>query len=284
MAVALSGISLGGCSFSQAKEAEPVVVKVMTFNLRTSLAKDNHPWSKRWAVVKQMVEQEKPDVIGTQEGTSSQLSELKVGLPSYQWIGEGREGGKYGEFVAIFYREDRLKPLQQGNFWLSETPDKPGSQSWGSAYPRMATWILFEDLANQKQFYVLNTHLDDKSETAREKGAELIARTVNAWDPKIPVIITGDFNSYIQESAGRVLTTQGQMKDAFREAAEKINDHLGTFHHYINVQTGGGIQKRIDYIFFRGNISVKKSEIVTFHINGQYPSDHFPVTADIVLH
>src|SRR3712207_7586469 len=56
-------------------------------------------------------------------------SDLEERLPGYRWIGVGRMDGKDGgEFSPILYRSTCLEPIDHGTFWLSETPEEPGSR------------------------------------------------------------------------------------------------------------------------------------------------------------
>ncbi|MCS7463345.1 endonuclease/exonuclease/phosphatase family protein [Paenibacillus doosanensis] len=256
---------------------------IMTFNLRTAAAKDDHPWEQRRPVIKQMLASEKPDLIGTQEGIAAQLADLQEDLPGYGRIGVGREGGDLGEYMAIFYNQERLKPLEQDHFWLSATPDVISSATWGNRIPRMVSWVRFQDTESLNTFYMVDTHLDHELETARLESAQLILDAMQSFAPNIPVILTGDFNSNSGGGVYRVLTGPEGLKDAFADAAEKVNGDIGTFHNYTD-PTAGGSGKRIDWILYRGQADVSRGETVTYHTSEQYPSDHYPVTVRLTLH
>ncbi|MFE5317856.1 endonuclease/exonuclease/phosphatase family protein [Paenibacillus sp. NPDC056579] len=256
-------------------------LRLMTFNLRTANAADDQPWEKRRPAMKQLIEQEQPDLIGTQEGIQRQIKDLESDLPGYDWIGVGREGGSLGEYMAIFYNKTRLKPLEQDHFWLSDTPNHISSTGWGNRIPRMVSWVRFQDLHNRKTFYMVNTHLDHESEPARQRSAQLIIDRLKEFDPNVPVLLTGDFNTY-PGGATYSAFIDGGLHDAFLDAHQRVNDTLGTFHNYKD-PIGGGSSKRIDWILYRGKVNVIRGEIVTSTLDGQYPSDHYPVTVDFVL-
>ncbi|CAG7637589.1 endonuclease/exonuclease/phosphatase family protein [Paenibacillus allorhizosphaerae] len=258
-------------------------MRVMTFNLRYAAA-DDQPWEKRRPVMKELLLNEQPDVIGTQEGLLQQIADLETNLPAYGQIGVGREGGNIGEHMAVFYKKERVKPLEHNHFWLSDTPHVIASASWGNKIPRMVTWVRFQDLQTQKTFYFVNTHLDHESPGSREKSAQLLLDTFQTFDPEIPVILTGDFNSWTDSTVYKKLTGAGagNLTDAFLDAKQRANDTLGTLHGYKD-PTGGRPTHRIDWILYRGKINVIRGEINTFSKEGQYPSDHFPVAVDIVL-
>ncbi|MFD0712832.1 DUF2341 domain-containing protein [Paenibacillus sp. GCM10027626] len=259
-------------------------LRVMSLNMRFDTPEDTgkQAWVNRLPAMAAMIRQEKPDVIGTQEGLYHQLTDLQEQLPEYRWIGFGREGSNFGEHTAIFYNVNKLKPLEQYHFWLSDTPDIIYSASWGNQIGRMASWVKFQDVQTGKIFYMLNTHLDHQSQQARDKSAELIVRKLQAFDPDVPVFVTADFNSGPDSSVYRYFTGTGQLKDSMLEAGKKINEGLGSFHNYVDM-TGGGPATRIDWVLFRGEVQALRGEILTYNMDGQYPSDHYPYVADVLL-
>ena len=138
--------------------------------------------------------------------------------------------GKRGEFMAIFYQPDRLKPLEHKHFWLSDTPDVVGSASWGNTVKRMVTWVRFLDRKNNKEFYFWNTHFDHRSQSSREKSAQLINKKITALKSDLPVILVGDFNASAQANrAYETLTKDGGLQDTFLTAKEKVNADWNTF-------------------------------------------------------
>ncbi|WP_028552654.1 endonuclease/exonuclease/phosphatase family protein [Paenibacillus sp. UNC451MF] len=269
-------------SVSAEEELSSGPLRIMTSNLRTANAADDQPWDKRRPVMKQLIEEKQPDIIGTQEGVDRQIKDLEADLPGYGWIGVGREGGNLGEYMAIFYNKQRLKPLEQDHFWLSDSPKLISSAGWGNRIPRMVTWVRFQDLLNHKTFYMVNTHLDHESEAARQKSAQLIVDTMKSFDPEVPIVLTGDFNTTPNGPVYQTFIDAGLMKDAFLNAHNKVNDEIGTFHNYKD-PTGGGSTKRIDWILTRGKVNVIRGETVTYKQDGQYPSDHYPVMVELVL-
>jgi|GEM_PF-393160 len=255
-------------------------LRIMSFNLRYA-ANDSQPWEKRRPVMKQVILKQKPDIIGTQEGLHRQILDLESDLPGYDWIGIGREGGSLGEYMAIFYNKERLKPLEQSHFWLSDTPQIISSASWGNQIPRMVTWVRFQDLRSGKTFYMVNTHLDHQSENSRQKSAELITNKLDAFDKDIPVVITGDFNTRPGSDTYSIFTGNG-LTDGHLSAKKRTNDHLGTFHNYKD-PSGGGSENRIDWILHSKGWNVLHSAIIDEHENGQYPSDHYPVMIEAII-
>lgn len=250
---------------------------VMTYNLRYANENPPEAWSKRRPIMRELLQKYSPDVMGTQEGLYQQLKDLAADLPDYDWIGLGREGGSRGEFMAVFYRTSRLEPLAFDHFWLSDTPSLIGSKTWGPTLPRMVTWIKFLDRTTKAEFFFFNTHFDHQVQAAREKSAELVRQRVALLDPKLPVLLVGDFNAAaMTNQAYQILTAGKFFTDTWLAASERVNDGIGTFNGFKEIRRQG---PRIDWILSRGDVKLDRSEIATFQRDGQFPSDHFPVVA-----
>ena len=263
------------------KTVVPATIKVMTFNIRYASNFGANSWPKRRSGVAQVIQEKKADLIGTQEGLHHQLLYMDKELKNHKWIGVGREGGNKGEFMAIFYRTDRFKPLETSHFWLSDTPEVVGSASWGNSVKRMVTWVRFRDLKTNKEFYFWNTHFDHRSQPSREKSAQLIINRVDALKTKLPVILVGDFNAVAKANrAYDTLTGQGAFKDSFDTAKEKVNAGWNTFNSFRKTEKG---KRRIDWVLTLGPMQVDRTEIVLFKGFKQIPSDHQPVTAQLRL-
>ena len=177
--------------------------------------------------MKACLDQAKPDLIGTQEGLATQLADLRSDLPDHAMLGQGREGGDKGEFMAIFYRRERLELLETKDYWLSATPEVVGSRSWGSSLPRMVTWARFRDKRTGRIFHFANTHFDHVSEEARAEAAKLVRRRLEALPADLPVLLVGDFNAAAKASpAYATLTSDGFLFDLFRTRSEEHTSEL----------------------------------------------------------
>lgn len=280
----LAGLLLLSHSLSRA--AEPTAVKslnlrVMTYNLRFASPQPPNSWSERRPLMKDLIAQLAPDVFGTQEGVYGQLKDLAADLSEYDWIGTGRDGGSRGEFMAIFYKRAEFEPLEYDHFWLSDTPDVIASTTWGNTNRRMVTWVRFRHRSSGREFYFWDTHFDHRIQEAREKAAKLVRARIEKLDSKLPLLLVGDFNAAAeQNTAYDLLTQDGFLTDSWKTAAVRVGEGLSTFNDFKGIDKAG---RRIDWILTRGPISVSKSEIVTFQRNGQFPSDHFPLVAQITL-
>lgn len=251
----------------------------MTFNLRYGTAEDgDNAWPLRRSLLADVVEEFGPDIMGVQEGLAFQLQELAERLPDRGWVGVGRDDGvARGEFSAIFYRNDRLDLLEDGTFWLSDTPEVPGSTSWGNTLPRICTWARFLDRQVGRTIMVFNLHWDHQSQPSREKAAQLLIERVRGRaHPEDQVIVTGDFNAGEENPAFRSLvdSTDPSLRDSFR-VLHPESDAVGTFHAF----QGGEGGDKIDAVLVGPDWQVVQAAIVRIERGGRYPSDHYPVTA-----
>src|SRR6478752_2708445 len=81
-------------------------VKVMTYNIRLDHVSDGvNQWPNRKTKVFDLIKKYDPDIFGVQEALPNQMEDLAQNLPTYTYIGVGRDDGKNkGEFSALFYK------------------------------------------------------------------------------------------------------------------------------------------------------------------------------------
>jgi endonuclease/exonuclease/phosphatase family metal-dependent hydrolase len=257
-------------------------LKVMSFNLRFASDKQPHAWPDRRPLVKQLLKLKDPDIIGTQEGLFAQLKHIAEDSPKYGWLGLGREGGSRGEFMAIYYRKDRFEVLEFDHFWLSDTPNVIASTTWGNQVKRMVTWARFLDRKSGETFYFVNTHFDHQVQASREKSAELIVNKLGAFNQNLPLILLGDFNVPGRSNVVYDTLVNGLgLQDARVVSKSVSGDRINTFHNYKGIIENG---VHIDWILFRASgWTAKKFEVITHGKGTNYPSDHFPITAEFKI-
>jgi endonuclease/exonuclease/phosphatase family metal-dependent hydrolase len=277
---------------SQAEQTSRI--KVMSFNIRYGTANDGpNAWEHRKDLVFDVLRTEDPDLVGVQEALRFQLDEIQEALPHFNEFGVGRSDGiEAGEYSAILYREDRFIATEGETFWYSETPEEPGSADWGNTIPRICTWARFLDRNTNASLYFYNTHLDHRSQNSREKSAYLLSQRINDRLHPEPFVVTGDFNAgedntviqFLKGSQGirfadgpspaSVLT----LKDPFREVTPNATG-VGTFNDFEGRATG----EKIDFVLVPAGIEILDAGIVRTNDSGRYPSDHYPVTATLVI-
>jgi len=266
---------LAACS---AAAAEPV--RVMTFNIRYGTAPDgDNAWPHRRALVVKVIEDYAPDILGLQEALRSQLDELAEALPEYAKVGVGRDADGGGEYSAILYRESRFDLSDAGTFWLSATPNLPGSRTWGNNLPRICTWARLVDRTSGRRLLAFNTHWDHQSQPARLQGGGLVGERVQQLCAVAePAIVMGDFNAAPDNPAIGALCEGTALRDTFR-VLHPDETNVGTFNGF-----GQSLQPRkIDAVLATDHWQVHEATIVRPRQGERYPSDHFPVTATVEL-
>lgn len=281
---------------TSAPAEEDSSLRVMTFNIRYGTAADgeNH-WERRREMVFDVIRTHRPDLVGTQEALRFQLDQIREAVGGFGEVGAARDDGKQsGEYSSILYREDRFQVLESGTFWLSETPEVPGSRHWGNTLPRVCSWAKLADRRTGGTVWFYNTHLDHMSQRSRQRGLELIASRIAALPADAAVILTGDFNAGEGNSAVRALlqearpaqtqpaqdagpaTRRVKLVDTFR-AVHPDEKVVGTFHGFKGSTTGD----KIDYVLVSPGIETLEAAILRDHRDQRYPSDHYPVSARI---
>ncbi|MCR5130004.1 MAG: endonuclease/exonuclease/phosphatase family protein [Prevotella sp.] len=273
---------------------------VGSYNIRYKNADDSlrgDYWPKRCQVICDQVNFMSPDIFGAQEVLHPQLLDLMQRLDNYSYIGVGRDDGKEaGEYAAIFYKKDRVKLLDEGHFWLSENPEKPGL-GWDAACIRICTWGKFKNLKTKKKFFYFNLHMDHVGTTARREAAKLVVQRIKEIAKGGQVILTGDFNVDQDNEIYRIFTESGVLKDSYTAARIRFAEN-GTFNSF---QSNLFTKSRIDHVFVSPSTQVEAYGVLTnsywspnmtaeerkasdapqeisfrsFH--RRLPSDHYPV-------
>jgi endonuclease/exonuclease/phosphatase family metal-dependent hydrolase len=259
----------------------------MSFNIRVKTPLDLfNGWSGRRDIATQAITSFNPDLLAVQECLDSQKRDLLHRLPHMAFVGTGRNNGKPtgGEMCGIFYRTDRFTLLNHGFIWLSKTPHTPGSKSFGSWWPRMATWALLQPRDGSPPFLIASAHLDIANESVRRQQAQVLKNhlTTLASAPgpgtSRPIILAGDFNTTDDSSTHQILrSSESPLIDAHRALHPRSPDE-NTHHGYGGSPRG----PRIDWILASPHFKPLSATIVRHHHRGKYPSDHFPITAELV--
>ena len=268
-------VSLLFLAMAYGKAEDKEVLKIATFNLRMDTPSDGeNAWFHRKDMVNDLIRFYGFDLFGTQEGFTHQLNDI-LRLSDYRFIGVGRDDGKdAGEHCAIFYRSDRFKVLDHGDFWLSEHPEKPGRGWDGTCCNRICTWGKFEDLKNHKQFYFFNVHYEYEGDVARRESSNLMISRIKSIAGNQPVFLTGDFNAFPTEEPIRILNDSGFLNDSYKITKEAPFGPVCTYHGYDStIKT----EERLDYIWVTDSIQIDKYGVLTNTLYGHTPSDHFPV-------
>lgn len=256
----------------------------LSFNIRNgTLDEGLDSWDARRHRVIETIADHDADLVALQEPVAEQVAELLHALPRYAAAGAHRLDGRIqGEGCVTLYDRTRFFVTHSGAFYLSDTPDVPGSITWDNAWPRVCTWVHLIEYGTGRGLYVYNLHLDNRGQQSRQAGAEMvrrdISRRVNAPHATDPVILMGDFNADPASPPLHTLTeasARPRLIDTLegRPQAEGI----GTYTAFDPASDGGS--KRVDYVLASEHFHVIDASIDQRTIDGRYPSDHFPIRA-----
>ena len=271
---------------------DEALFRVMTYNIRydnsTILSLDPNRWAMRKDSIANLIKSYDADIIGIQEGFSWQVDDLANRLSGWKWYGIGREDGKMkGEFTAIFYKPTLFDVIDKGTFWLSPTPEQP-SKGWDASEYRIASWMILNHKPSGKAFFLLNTHLDHRGQTARNESMKLILNRLKDLTKGLPIIVMGDFNTrntesmtstpYLPENPDTIL------RDSRSISLNEPEGPLETFNGGGNFSIEPPLYSRIDFIFVDKKIEILTYRVLTDSQNGYYFSDHLPLLVEISTH
>lgn len=290
VAVALCVFTFTGQA--EARRASRTRFRAMTFNVRYDFDDDGpNRWQHRKEVVAKVVRESQASVVCLQEDKGDQVEDLQPLLPGWELLGRGRNAGGSGERCTIAVDRDHARVKESGDFWLSDTPDVEGSNTWGDRYPRKVTWAVVELKRAKTPLLVLNTHLPEgggKNHQLRVRGARLMhdwiaARVTERDREKVAVLVCGDYNSDVdEEPRAQLAGSEGgdgvRLRDAWSEAAPD-DPSPGTYGGFRGLRT----QQRIDWMLIAGPIRALAAAKIDEQVDGRWPSDHYPVFADLEL-
>lgn len=276
---------------SDKTEETPPELQVMSFNIRYGTADDGHnSWKNRRHIVFDVIRDSHPDILCLQEDLRFQIEEIMQAVTGYgEVVITDNRGSHRGIHNSILYRSERFEVEEKGKFWFSDTPEVPGSIHWGNRISSACTWARLIEKSSDSAFYIYNIQLDRGSLTSRERSAVLLAQRITQRKSNDPFMVTGDFNSW--ENSTVVLYLKGEaslpsgtpenrvpMVDSFR-VLHRDAEHTGTYNRFEGILDS----PKVDYIMTSPDIRTLEAEIIRTNREGHYPSDHYPVTARLLL-
>ena len=252
---------------------------IATYNIRyNNPGASLNAWPNRKENVKALIRFHEFDIFGTQEGLIDQMNGLSE-MEEFARTGHGRDDGKEaGEHSAIFYKKDRFKLIESGDFWLSETPEKPGKGWDAKCCNRICSWGKFQDIQTKKIFYFFSVHFDHQGIVARKESGKLMVKKIQEIAKNAPVICVGDFNSTPETE--QIQAMQTILNDSYKVTQDPPYGPVGTFNAF---KFDAPMKHRIDYIFVSKGIKVLKYGVLTDAKDQRYPSDHQPVMIKAVI-
>lgn len=250
------------------------LMRVMTFNVRGAFHDDGaNDWARRRQLNIATIKKHAPDILCLQEAQSGNIATYEVELNDYAVeLGPiSIRKTEYYHHVPIYWKRERFEKVMQGGFYLSETPDE-WSTGCGAELVRAVTWVRLRRLADGLVFTCLNTHFNHEQENhhSRIESARLIVQRLA--DVTTPIIITADFNALPRGDAYRVFIDAGYTDTYSGVAVNTFHGFKGDDFEWEGV--------RIDWILIKG-FTVQSCQVITDAAPPVYPSDHYPVIADV---
>ena len=258
-----------------AQHKKETTINVASFNLRMDTRNDgDNAWPNRKEMVNSLIRFHELDIIGTQEGFKHQLDDI-LSAGDYAYVGGGRDDGRdAGEHSAILYNKKRLKVVDKGDFWFSETPGVPGKGWDATCCNRICSWAQFRDRKSGKEFFVFNSHYDHQGKMARRNSSLLLLAKIDSIAGKSTVFATGDFNAVPDSEPIQIIYRSGLLKDSYLITKRPPYGTTGTFNSF---KPDTPMIDRIDYIWVTPDVTVEKYGVLNDMHDGRFPSDHFPV-------
>lgn len=269
---------------------------ILTANIRVALPEDDANgvgWGDRRELCLDVIAAQQPDIVCYQETLWVQVEDLKARFRDYGFFGfegpemDGKLEGYHGIAKnVIMFARDRFEPVTFGGFWLSETPHLPGTGSWDTARARHVNWVRLKERATGREFRVLTTHLDHKSQPARERQIQMIVDEAALYADTFPQLLAGDLNARIDNPVVAAIR-RGGWKDTYEEV-HGPGDPGFTTHRFMGEKYPEWLAPRkppgrIDFIYSRGPVKSLASHIVKDSRDGRYPSDHYFLSAQVEL-
>jgi endonuclease/exonuclease/phosphatase family metal-dependent hydrolase len=255
-------------------------MRVVTFNIRCDYDQDGeNSFQYRKPLILRKIQKEKPDIIGFQEVLPHVAGWLKESLVEYYIVGCGRDEKLKNEQMSVAFRKDRFQLIAMETFWMSETPEAPGSRYEIQSYcPRTCTALFLQDVMTERLYYVVNTHLDHEASEARVLGMEQVLKHVKAVEiekkhagySEVGVILMGDFNAYPDAKEICMMSEDEYLTDL-------TTGIKGTFHDFGRMEPA----EKIDYIAVTKGITCSSCSTWSDCEEGVYLSDYYPVCVDI---
>ena len=266
-------------------ESDADTLNIATYNvrIRTGSDKNEKSWANRKSAVAELIKTGRFDVVGVQELIDEdQEKDLTSLLPGYDVYSVGRDNqaGTKGERLALYYGKDRFRRVNQGYFFLSETPEKV-SRGWDAALNRICIWVHLYDSITDNYLFVFNAHFDHLGTEARAGSAALLVEKMKELTDDELVVCMGDFNASPFETAV-YSTLSNYISDARTHASNVHDESRGTYTNWVVSNEPISEQSRIDYIFTNSTAIVEYRVHTNRYLPDAYPSDHFPVSVRLL--
>lgn len=249
-------------------------LRIISSNIRFENPADKeHNWPNRKSVLANNLNNFTPQIIGTQEGREPQLREFESLFENLILLDQHRMWITERMYPTLLIDQKRLEVIHSGDIWLSKTPDVPGSSSFESAFPRLATWFIGMDLKRESKIFVVNVHLDHILEKTRVKQSQVLMQQIQKINlENLPLILMGDFNAAPDSDVRKTII---QAAPHLYDPWIKIGHDEEASHHQFTGSNPDGT--RIDWLLLDQRLECLELFLDKGHEEKIYPSDHFPL-------
>lgn len=250
-------------------------IKVVSFNIRNCNDPNGNSVCERAPRLYKVIEPIQPDLIGFQEYKHHWEGHInKYFADDYDMLIKWRSSNCDEESVPLLWRKDKFEKIDEGCFWLSDTPNEE-SRGWDEVYNcyRICAYVILKEKSTDNSFVFLNTHFGF-GDNGQVSSAKLIANFSSKYKT-MPIIITGDFNMTPQSPGYK------EMCDNFIDVnAATVCNNTSTYHGY---EPNKHKDDLIDYCFITKHIKPLNYKVIDALFDGKYPSDHFGILAEIEI-
>ncbi|KAL2760058.1 hypothetical protein ACRALDRAFT_1091215 [Sodiomyces alcalophilus JCM 7366] len=279
--------------------------RLISYNIRMAPNNPSAPephWRDRFPALLSQLNYEtvaRPEsLVCMQEVLPTQLADISAGLGAdWDYVGVGRDDGVAGgEFSPIFYRPDTWDMLDNTTYWLSETPEVPGSRGWDAALPRIVTVAHLRHIKSGLPFVYMCTHFDHVGQVARVESAKLLVRLAEQYAESTstggeadatPVFLGGDLNIRPDNPAYLEMIAEGNYHDVRDLVGEdRIHGHFYSFTGFHAGNPPESSMSRIDHIFVWRK-EARDMDLLTYAVvenrfdDNLWISDHRAVVVDV---
>ena len=252
---------------------------VLNINIRYINDTDGqNKWDNRKQKIIDIIFQSDADIIFFQEMTQKQYEDISSYLDSiFTSVGIYRDKSIASEKISIAYNRNKFTLNHWGQFWLSSTPEIPGSNDFHNFFPRICTWVNLKKIGSEDNYLFFNVHLDHINMNAHLPSVKVLLNQIDKimkkYNDNIIIFLGGCFYCDEDDKIIKMIIDFGF----------NIIDNENTYHDFM-----GYAFKRWDYMFYinpKDKISCRKvkvfsEESVIDQAKGIYASDHFPLYSE----
>ncbi len=250
-------------------------LRILSLNIRDSGSRKE--FLSRTDAITELVKSTDPDLIGVQELMDYMPEALPWLTETYGFYGKKRNSFTADERCCVLYRKERFRLLDGKTFWLSKTPEVPGSRYPLSVFPRIVTIACMEDREDGSRFTFANTHLDHLLPDSRLRQCRVLSSLLHEHRSGSFLILTGDFNSTAADPGARILLEDPDLH--LRNIADP--DARSSIKNLI--QSAASHYRPIDLIMASDHLETVNAHLCSSMYCGKYPSDHMPLSAELSI-